>query len=394
MTGDNDIKRIEEFLRIYHLIKDSETLSDFVSRPFEQSNKSVEDLYQSLKDNLGGGVILKVPVLIAFSGAFFDTEKETDNILIKANAGKLRESINKLIIKELSPFVLLFFKWDLDRRVWKNPDDEYKVAYLQKLTTDLDDELQGRNQIVKKYVHLILECGLSYFKDLISKVNPNEIPNAAEALDTIRKLESVVNTDKLDDIIDDDAESSFSKIYAPMAQYYINGLLRMTNKYDFLLYAFIEAQNDYKKLVNKLLVPSIITDISKIREALSQKEIDNAISVLRSFFATIPNQLYGKQNEAIYHISFHIILKLIGCDIQSSVSTSDGIIDAFIEFPNLTYIIEIKLTNSDKAMEQIKEKEYDLGFRHKNKALYRLGIAFDTSKRNIEEEYSLEEVKQ
>lgn len=191
MTGDNDIKRTEEFLCIYHLIKNDETLSDFIARPFEQSNKSVENLYQNLKDNLGGGVILKVPILIAFSGAFFDTEKETDNILIQVNAGKLRESTNKLIIKELSPFVLMFFKWDLDRRVWKNPDDEYKINYLQKLTTELDDELQGKNQIVKKYVHLFLEFGLSYFKDLSSKVNPDEIPNAAEALDVKAKTASV-----------------------------------------------------------------------------------------------------------------------------------------------------------------------------------------------------------
>ena len=179
-----------------------------------------------------------------------------------------------------------------------------------------------------------------------------------------------------------------------MAQDYINGLLRMTNKYDFLLYAFIEAQNDCKKLVSKLLVPSIITDINKIRQALSNKDINTVINVLRSFFATIPNQLYGKQNEAIYHISFHIILKLIGCDVTSQVQTSDGIIDAVVEFPNMTYIIEIKLTNSDKALKQIKEKEYDLSFRHVNKELYLLGIAFDTSKRNIKEKYSLKKVKQ
>lgn len=392
MAGDNDIKRTEKFLRIYHLIKDDETFSDFVAKPFEQSSRSVEDLYHYVKDNLGGRVILKIPILVTLSGAFFDLEKETDNILIQAKASKLREGINKLIITELSPIILMFFKWDLDRRVWKNPDDEYKIAYLQKLTNELDNELQGKNQIVKKYVHLLIEFGLSQFKDLTSQVQVDEIPIEAETIKMIRTIESVVNADKLGDVIDDSAESSFSKIYTPMAKNFINGRLHMTNKYDFLLYAFIEAQNDYKKLVNKLLVPSISTDIHKVREALSNKDIDTAISVLRSFFATIPNQLYGKQNEAIYHTSFHIILKLIGCDIKSQVATSDGLIDATVEFPNMVYIIEIKLTNSKDALAQIKDKEYYLSFKYKNKALYLLGIAFDTSKRNIKEKYSFEEI--
>lgn len=388
----DDIKKVEDLLRLHKAITDKETFYDFVLKPVDQSSKVIENIYYYLRDNLGGGVLLKIPVLITISGTFFEVEESTDTVQLKINAGKLKEHTNRLIIKDLSPLILKFFKWDLERRVWKHPNDEYKIAFLQKIATELDDELQGKNQIVKKYVQLLIEFGISMIKDMSSNIKLDKTSNS-ETLAAVRKLEGIVKTDKLNDVIDEDTEGDFSEIYAPLAQNYINGLLKTSNKYDFLLYAFIEAQNDYKKLVKNLLSPSIASDLNQIHHALSIKDIDTFISYLRAIFKSVPNQLYGKQNEAIYHISFHIILKLVGCEILSEVSTSDGRIDTVIEFPDLIYIIEIKLTNADDALRQIKEKEYDVSYRHKNKSLILLGLAFDTKTRNLCKDYRKEEIK-
>ena len=388
-----DIKHAEEFLRIYRIIKDDETFSDFILKPYIESSKAVEDMYARQLQNFHHvNKLLLIPSLITFSSALFDIEELTELYQLKINAKRLKEHTDKLIIRELSPIIIKFFKWDLDRRVWKHQDDEYKISYLQKITAELDNELQGKSQLVKKYIQLLIEFGTSKFQELIANVNPDEIQNR-ETFDAIRQIEEIGKTDKLNEIIDEDTENSFSKIYAPAAQLYRDGLLIMPKKYDFLLYSFIEAQNDYKKLVNKMLVPTIASDLGKIRHALSVVDIDTVISILRSIYATIPHELYGKQNESLYHISFHVILKLIGCKIVSEFSTSDGRIDAVIEFDDLIYIVEIKLTNAGAALKQIKEKEYDTGFLHKNKSLYLLGLAFDTTTRNINEVYAIEKVK-
>ena len=63
-----------------------------------------------------------------------------------------------------------------------------------------------------------------------------------------------------------------------------------------------------------------------------------------------------------------------------------------IEFQDLVYIIEFKLSDSDNALEQILQREYFKPYLALKKRKLLLGLSFNKANRNINESYSLEEV--
>jgi hypothetical protein len=172
----------------------------------------------------------------------------------------------------------------------------------------------------------------------------------------------------------------------------------MSERYDFIFYSFIEAQNNYKEFINGTLNSLITNDsnyLTEIKTALSLGNVNRAIEILRSVFASVPNVLIKNTttNEAYYHIFVHIILKLIGCEIISEYATNIGRIDAVIKFPNRIYIIEFKITTASDAMKQIINKNYQEAFMIENREIYLFGLAFDTSEKNIKKDFELIKVK-
>ena len=170
----------------------------------------------------------------------------------------------------------------------------------------------------------------------------------------------------------------------------------MSNRFDYLLYSFIEAQNDYKKFINSILVSissSNVNYLNKIKIAFANVDIAEVIKILSAIFTSVPNELIKNTTEAYYHIYVHLILKLIGCEILSETSTNIGRIDAVVEFSDLIYIIEFKLSGANDALQQIIDKKYHESYLHKNKTIYLLGISFDTSEKNIRKEFEIEKVK-
>lgn len=88
----------------------------------------------------------------------------------------------------------------------------------------------------------------------------------------------------------------------------------------------------------------------------------------------------------------YIVLLLSGCDVTPEIEMNTGRIDAVLECPNLIYIIEFKLSNSKAAVAQILDKVYIKPYLNLNKPKYLLGFSFNTSRRNINEEYTIIEV--
>ena len=72
--------------------------------------------------------------------------------------------------------------------------------------------------------------------------------------------------------------------------------------------------------------------------------------------------------DSIENCSYHII---------------KGRIDAVIFTDQYIYIIEFKMTNASKALQQIKEKNYPQKFLNKNKKIILIGIGFDIENRAI-----------
>lgn len=54
-----------------------------------------------------------------------------------------------------------------------------------------------------------------------------------------------------------------------------------------------------------------------------------------------------------------------------------------IKADNAIYILELKVDDSAKVLEQIKQKKYHLKFTGKGEGIYFIGINFDSARRNL-----------
>ena len=121
----------------------------------------------------------------------------------------------------------------------------------------------------------------------------------------------------------------------------------------------------------------------KLRNALKNNEIDNAMTMLRSFFAEIPYEMQIK-NEKYYQSIFYAIFKSLGFSIKPEVQTSNGRIDAVVENDENIYIFEFKLDKSEKAaLDQILNKEYYLAYQNKGKKITLIGANFNSETRRL-----------
>jgi hypothetical protein len=82
---------------------------------------------------------------------------------------------------------------------------------------------------------------------------------------------------------------------------------------------------------------------------------------LRLLIANVPNILH-KDSEAYYHSIFLVAMKLLGFEIQGELMTNIGRIDAVLQQPKVTVIVEIKYAADktlDKLLEEAMKQIYD-----------------------------------
>ena len=175
-------------------------------------------------------LITYVPFFI-ISEVLYEISESTEDSHVKNNALKIRKRATDIFISNVSPFILHFYKWDLNRRTWKHPNDEYKIEFFQKVAGELDEELKGkRNQLAKKYIRLLLEFVFEFMDKAVQelgKVDLTNIPfpiNKEEMIKMRDDFRRFLDSDELTDVIDTEAESDFFKVYAPIAKKYIEGL--------------------------------------------------------------------------------------------------------------------------------------------------------------------------
>lgn len=120
----------------------------------------------------------------------------------------------------------------------------------------------------------------------------------------------------------------------------------------------------------------------RLQKALRGQNVEGFINVLKSVFASIPHTLFLTQ-EAYYHSLVYLLLKLLGFTIHAEPLTNLGRIDAVLDLPEAVYILEFKMSNAQIALQQIRDKQYDLPYHMAGKPIILLGIAFDPQQRNI-----------
>ncbi|HLJ31634.1 MAG TPA: AAA family ATPase [Candidatus Babeliales bacterium] len=120
-----------------------------------------------------------------------------------------------------------------------------------------------------------------------------------------------------------------------------------------------------------------------LRKAFEQNTIQQIYPIFTSLFASIPYTIHIGE-EKYYQTIFYLVLKMIGAEIIVEEPTNIGRIDAIIQTKSTYFIIEFKInTTAKKALEQIKTKKYYQAYESMNKSIVLIGIAFDTTTKNI-----------
>jgi len=123
-----------------------------------------------------------------------------------------------------------------------------------------------------------------------------------------------------------------------------------------------------------------------IAEYLHAEDFSSFIGTMSAIFASIPYSLETKRDEAYFHTIFYLMVCASGVNARSEVLTCEGRIDLTVEFPDKVFIIEFKCGQSaDAAIQQIKNKSYDVKYRQTGKKIFLMGINFDSEKHNISE---------
>jgi hypothetical protein len=388
---------VETLFRLFKIIGEDESLYDLICRPFKEVRSATNKFIKLQKR--GSDLepnFLAVIMLINLSGTFRFLAIESKSAMGKTNALKMRDEINQLVISEANPFLISFFKWDLDRRKWKNEKD--KLKFLKKTIQGIDNELKGlRKDLIKKYVDLLLRYLIHHWGNYIANTSKDDFEQYGlkmeESADSLNKLRAFVESDQLPDIIGEDLERMILLYYRPIAQQIEEGLSVTGGRFDYLVATFIEAQVDYKNIVQGMVDSLSNKKINNLRQALLATDIPKFISLIHSIFASVPHQLLKSTNESYYHINLHVMLQAIGCNILSEVSTNKGRIDSVIEFDNIIYIVEYKLDGADSAIDQIEKHRYYERYANSGKKILLLGLSFDIIDRNIRETYVLKELR-
>ena len=164
------------------------------------------------------------------------------------------------------------------------------------------------------------------------------------------------------------------KDYNKLAQYYTLGI-----------------PNDEVRVgMMQALIPNYIhtvggadTVISQFYEALMLQEINRAMSLLKTFFSSVPycndidHEGHGQQ-------MLYVVFSLLGARCDVEVHTATGRVDLVAAMAHNIYLFEIKLDKpATDALAQINLKEYDKRFALYNLPITKIGVSFSTSARTI-----------
>ncbi|MCH5224949.1 MAG: AAA family ATPase [Muribaculaceae bacterium] len=190
----------------------------------------------------------------------------------------------------------------------------------------------------------------------------------------------------------------YNRFEDPVALFYQTGYLTIKG-YDpdlkeyILGYPNIEVQKTFFNFVLPFYysrrTQATESIISNLTRGIIKGEPQKAMETLESFSASISYDLIPAPDvERHFQSMLYIVVKLLSSatvKITPEWKTSDGRIDLLIETPKFVYIIEIKRDSTpDKALRQIKEKNYSLQFRNDSREVYLIGMNFSTVKRRLD----------
>ncbi|HFQ81252.1 MAG TPA: hypothetical protein ENK33_07765, partial [Desulfobacterales bacterium] len=122
-------------------------------------------------------------------------------------------------------------------------------------------------------------------------------------------------------------------------------------------------------------------------QALCQTDMEEVRLNLSALFSSIPYQHYANkiiQNYEGYYASVvYAYLASLGLRLIPEDTTNKGRVDLTIILPDKVYVIEFKVDQPGKALEQVREKGYHEKYQAAESTVYLIGMSFDSGEKNI-----------
>lgn len=124
---------------------------------------------------------------------------------------------------------------------------------------------------------------------------------------------------------------------------------------------------------------------------LKANDLDSMKTLFHSFFASIPNDWFRKNNiaeyEGFYASIFYAYFAALGLDVKTEEPTNHGRLDMILKFEGRCYIFEFKVLeyadSGGSALQQIKDKKYADKYIAAHKDIYLIGVEFQKTDKNI-----------
>ena len=160
---------------------------------------------------------------------------------------------------------------------------------------------------------------------------------------------------------------------------------------DFPIYTLGIPNKEVRLGLMRSLIPYYLTAdtrqtsmaIIAMARALQKDDMENCLQEIQTFLSTIP-YCDNTDYEGHYQQVLYIIFSLLGAYADVEVRTAKGRIDIVLRTPKTLYLIELKMNkDADAAMSQIDSRDYASRFALGKLPVVKVGINFDTEKRNI-----------
>jgi len=165
----------------------------------------------------------------------------------------------------------------------------------------------------------------------------------------------------------------------------ISGYDSLTNRYKLDFPNQEVTESFLETLINNFahIDPTLSTEC---QETLENQNLQSFFDQIKTTLSSFPYQLFIRATESTYQGMLLGILKGMGFGVYGERLTNLGRIDLFIEMPEITYILELKLdSSSEAALNQILEKKYHEQFLQKGKKIALVGVNFSSKSRNIDD---------
>ena len=178
----------------------------------------------------------------------------------------------------------------------------------------------------------------------------------------------------------------------PLPVLYQSGYLTI-KEYDseFQLYTLAYPNREVRKGFLEALMPAYVHlparehtfyVVSFIKDLRAGK-LTECLERIRSFFASIPNDLENKQ-EKHYQTIFYLLFRLMGQYVDVEVKSAIGRADVVVKLHDAIYVFEFKMDGTpEEALAQINSRGYAIPYQPDHRKVIKIGVSFDSATRTI-----------